>query len=182
MTEPKKTLRDVIHDISRTLGAEHFPKGDLAELRRLNLRNPPPAYWRLAAQLIPEDSRTGKRSERAWAVVLKGMAIMVPHAHTPKMPLGRALCELKEKEGRKALTSIHPVENRLWTLLRSRGEQLEDQILLTARFLRSKESAMDWSGPAKLLLCADEEKRDAVCRELARGYYFSKPTEPEHTA
>ena len=172
MTEPKKTLRDVIHDISRTLGAEHFPKGDLAELRRLSLRNPPPAYWRLAAQLIPENFRPGERSERAWAVVLQGMATMSPHAHAPKMSLGRALREL----------DTETVENRLWKLLRSRGEQLEDQILLTARFLRSKESAMDWSGPARLLLCADEEKRDAVCRELARGYYFSKPTEPEHTA
>lgn len=167
MSEEPKTLHQVTAALAGVIGDKMFPKGDLAELRRMRTHAPPAAYWRLLMARIPEHLRGNERLERAWAMVMQGMAIMAPDIHSPKTLLGEAMSRV----------GGDPAESRLWTLLRSRDEQLEDQIRLVARYLAAHEQRVDWTSLAGLLFAKDEEDRDRICRRLARSYY--RRTEPE---
>lgn len=162
MTRRTDELAAVVDSLAGTMSHDAFPKGDLAELRRLRPEAPPPAFWRLLAAKVPRDLCADDQAERAWAVVMQGMAIMTPAAHAPGTLLGRALAGLGDT-----------AESRLWKLLNSRGEVLEDQVRLMARFLASKERRMDWFSLARLLLARDEERREEVCRALARSFFFT---------
>ena len=174
MSEPdSQRLHAVVASLAGVIGHDQFPRGDLAELRRLRLEMPPAAYWRLLFDRVPEAWRKSGRMERAWAMVISGMAVMAPDCHSPKAPLGRVLARI----------GGGTAESRLWTLLRSRDEQLEDHLRLVVRFLASKEERVDWTGLARLLFAADEASRDAVCRQLARGFYMTEsPAQPEAAA
>lgn len=162
MTGERKHLSSVVAELAGVIGHDKFPKGDLAELRRLRPETPPPAYWRLLFDRVPEDWRREEWQERAWTIVMSGMAIMAPRGHATSAPLGRVMARIGGSTA----------ESRLWQLLRVRGEQLEDHIRMLARFLASKEERIDWADLARLLLTADEDKRDAVCRKLARDFYM----------
>ena len=167
MSETDKPLHEVVAELAGVIGSERFPKGDLAELRRMRPENPPPAYWRVLFARVPERRRIGPRMERAWGVVMSGMAIMAPHNHSPKIPLGQAMARIGGPT----------IESRLWKLLRSREEQLEDQVLLAARYFASRDVRVDWTGVARLLFATDEAKGDAVRRELARSFYRTQTAE-----
>lgn len=167
MARRQDELSKAVDSLAGTIGHESFPKGDLAELRRLKPSSPPPAFWRLYAAKIPPDLCTDDADERAWAVIMQGLALMAPGGHAPGTPLGRALAGLGDT-----------AEARLWKCLNSRGEMLEDQVRLMARFLDSKDRRVDWCGIARLLLAHSEDQRDRSCRDLARSYYFSA-TPPE---
>jgi hypothetical protein len=172
MKREENSLASAVDVLAGTLCGEHLPKGDLAELRRMRPDLPPAAFWRMLVGHVPEDYRRDDCQERAWMVLMRGMAVMAPVAHSRSAPLGRVLASLEVNK--------EATERRFWTLLRSRGEQLEDQILLMARFLASKERRLDWYGMARLLLASDEAHRDKVCRNLARTFYFqSARTEQE---
>lgn len=165
MSESEPTLQSVVAGLAGTIGHPDFPSGDLAELRRLRPQNPPPAFWRLLVDRTPKDMRTGAAAERRWAVLMQGMAIMAPNVHAPKRSLGRALA---------AVGSQDTAEARLLRLLRSQGEQLEDQIRILARQLAASESPVDWTGVARLLFATSPEGHDAACRSLARDFYASQ--------
>lgn len=167
MTRRTDELATVVDSLAGTICHDAFSKGDLAELRRLRPESPPPAFWRLLAAKIPRDMCMDDQAERAWAVVMQGMALMAPAAHAPGTLLGRALAGLDDT-----------AETRLWKFLNSRGEALEDQVRLMARFLASRERRVDWCGLAGLLLARDEERREEVCRALARSFFFTD-TRPE---
>jgi CRISPR type I-E-associated protein CasB/Cse2 len=164
MTGESKHLSAVVAGLAGVIGHDKFPKGDLAELRRLRPETPPPAYWRLLFDRVPEDWRREERQERAWAIVMSGMAVMAPRVHASSTPLGRVMARIGGSTA----------ESRLWQLLRVRGEPLEDHIRILARFLAAKEERIDWADLARLLLIADEGKRDAVCRKLARDFYMDE--------
>lgn len=174
MKRDKGTLAGVVDELAGALSNEFFPKGDLAELRRMRPELPPAAFWRVLVDFVPENFRRDDRQERAWAVLMQAMALMAPNAHAKDASLGRVFSTL---EGNREAT-----ERRFWTFLRSRGEQLEDQVRLTARFLASKDRRVDWLGPARLLLAADETRRDKVCRDLARSFYFQSSQTEQETA
>lgn len=174
MTRQENPLASAVDALAGMLCSEHFPKGDLAELRRMRPELPPAAFWRMLVEYVPEAYRRDDRQERAWSVLLQAMAVMAPAAHAPGVALGKVFGALAANN--------EATERRFWTLLRSRGEQLEDQIRLLARFLASKERRVDWYGPARLLLAPDEAGRDEVCRYLARTFYFQSARTDQETA
>jgi CRISPR system Cascade subunit CasB len=162
MARQHDELAAVVDSLAGTIGHEAFPKGELAELRRLRPEAPPPAFWRLLAAKVPRELCADNEAERAWAVVMQGLAIMAPKAHAPGTLLGSALGGLGDT-----------AESRLWKFLNSRGELLEDQVRLMARFLSSKNRRLDWSGIARLLLTRSEEDHERICRAMARSFFFS---------
>lgn len=166
MSAPDNPLMKAVDALAGTLSRESFPKGDLAELRRLDPDLPPPAFWRLLHASVQPEHRRDDRSERGWAVIIQAMAIMAPDIHAPGRMLGRVMAGL----GATA-------EPRLWRLLRSRDSQLEDQVRLAARYLASKALRVDWYSLARFILAEDEERRDEVCRALARSFYFTPAPE-----
>jgi hypothetical protein len=47
-------LKRVIAALAGVLGSPHFPKGDLAELRRMTYDTPPLPFWRVLYDYVPE--------------------------------------------------------------------------------------------------------------------------------
>ncbi len=65
---------EVAVGFARQLAAEDFPRGDLAELRRMDPDDPDAAaFWRLMAG---EDLLRSQAIERKWALALHGLALM----------------------------------------------------------------------------------------------------------
>ena len=56
-------------------------------------------------------------------------------------------------------------------LLRSFSSQLEDQLRLMARFLASKDLAVDWTSLGVLVLARQPEVRKRIALRLAGDYY-----------
>ena len=58
MSEPdSQRLHAVVASLAGVIGHDQFPRGDLAELRRLRPEMPPAAYWRLLFDRVPEERR-----------------------------------------------------------------------------------------------------------------------------
>lgn len=163
------SLDSVVGTLAGTIAHKDFPTGDLAELRRMKPGASPPAYWRLLANKIDQEFRQGDFVEQAWATIIQGMAIMAPNIHAPERKLGIVLAGMDSST----------TEDRFWRLLRSRDDQLHDQVRLMARFLAGKEHTVDWVSLARLLLTRDTEKLEKQCRQLARSFYFFQ--QPEET-
>ena len=74
---PDKTVFAVVSKIAQDVGDPFFPRGNLAELRRMNPDSPdkPPAFWQLMAERGLECNET---SENLWALVIHGIALMTP--------------------------------------------------------------------------------------------------------
>lgn len=172
---PTARLRRQIGGLAQTLAAEHFPRGDLAALRRMDPeRIDAPAFWRLASHHGLLDTGPGPGSpgpashdrENRWAAIIRGIALCTPttgrgSAHDPTTRLGRALF----REGFS--------EQRLSRLLTAPSERLRDTVDRTARFLAAKNQPFDWTEPAALILAEGiaPEWAESVRRQIARAYY-----------
>lgn len=155
-----------VASVAGTLSHPEFPKGDLAALRRGGAALvASPGFWRVLLDRVDESQRATDQAERTWAVIFQAMAIMAPDIHSPGRTLGAVLAGMSES-----------LEHRFLRLLRSRGEQLEDQVRLMARLLASHGAAVDWVSLAELLLAERDEVRERVVRRLARDYYGKKPS------
>ncbi len=177
MTEPdtrvaeRPDLRQQVGTLAQILAAEHFPRGDLAALRRMDPdRIDAPAFWRLAAQVgflgDRADGPWARDRETRWACVIKGLALCTPTAgrgtgHDPHMPLGRALF----LDGYS--------EQRLSRLLAAPADRLPDTALRAARFLAAKGRAFNWTELTALILFegASADRAEPVRRAIARAYY-----------
>ena len=164
-------LGQQITALAGELAAPHFPRGDLAALRRMDgARADAPAFWRLAARhrllgLAPPGPHTADHEDR-WALILKGLALTTPTgrkepAHDSGMPLGRALF----LEGFS--------EQRLSRLLAARGDALHGVAERCARFLAAKGRRFDWRQLAGLILAegVSHERAETTRRAIARAYY-----------
>ena len=89
---------DTAVTLAHALASANFPRGDLAELRRMDPDAPDAAaVWRLLARY---DLLGSPQIENKWALILHGIALMTPTAsgdgagrtaHEGMMPVGRAL-------------------------------------------------------------------------------------------
>ncbi len=154
--------------------------GDLAELRRLDSRDPGSfAFWRLLVRCVePHDPPPGNESardawERRWALVLSGMA-RLPH-EKGRRP-GRTLAE----------AGFSPL--RLRRLLRASGPSLADVFQNMVRFLAAKGEALDWTVAADLVFFDPRihpERAERVRRRVARDFftqlYRQESKEEEHS-
>ena len=146
------------------LGGERFPRGDLADLRRLVPESPDaPAFWRLLFELVPETERRGETRESRWALVLHGLALTTQPglaAHRQGARIGGVLAE----QGFSTL--------RLNRLLRARGPAFRDQAPRACRFLAARGAVIDWARFGLLLLAPDQsDEQEHYRREIARDYF-----------
>src|SRR3954454_15387065 len=119
-----RDARAAVRTLAATIGAEHYPPGQLAELRRLRPDTPRDgAFWRLLLGYVPE--AVGDLAlEEDWAVVLRGMATMVPY-HRPEADDARGVLG-------EALALADVSELRVLRLLRAGRDQLPDELLRLA--------------------------------------------------
>ena len=154
-------FNSVLH-YAGVLNVEGFPRGDLAELRRMDHEAPKEAsFWKLFADL-DEESRRSRVDEIRWATVIKGVSLMVPGPHKLKASPGKVLKQSDFSEIRlsKLLTAPTPEISR-------------DAFIRTARFLGAKGASLDWAQFASLILSrSDEDKNDSL-RRIARDYYLN---------
>jgi CRISPR type I-E-associated protein CasB/Cse2 len=158
-------IRSVVGSLAGQLKLESgpIPPGDRAELRR-GWNDPfRPAFWRVAVRVLEPAGLLGDpKRERHWAAVLAGLAESAD-LHRPRHPFGRAMKEAGVSEA------------RLLRLLRADGESLRDALRGVVHQLRAAGQRFDWAEPALLLLHPD--KKDAVRKRIAMGYYRPVSTE-----
>lgn len=163
-------------DLARTvrrLGGivgESLPRGELAELRRLDPASPSTAaFWKLVVgELEPLGALRGRgprreEEERRWAVILNVLAHL-EHLHRPGTGYGRALAESGFSE------------HRFSRLLRARGDTLWHQARRSGQFLSAKNQQADATGLAWLVLSEGRSDAQRARRHLARDYYRADPT------
>ncbi len=158
------------------LAAEDFPRGDLAELRRMDPDDPDAAaFWRLMAG---EDLLGSPTVERKWALALHGLALMTRtagsdlasrSAHDRHTPIGEALF-YGDDRSRTAGFYSHTRLNRLLT---ARGPMLRTLLARMFRMLAAADQPFNWYRMAPLILAEghDEEQADNERRGIARAYY-----------
>ena len=182
MTQPDYSIdAERAAAIAGYLAGEHFPRGDLAALRRMAPGAVlAPAFYRIAARfgLFGPPER-----EAAWALAVHGMALMTRtagsdrSAHSPGIPVGRALYR-GATGGDRAIYS----ENRLDRLLAARGAALESLIARLCRTLAREGVAFDWREMATFILTTGVASGEIARGRIAFSYYGAEArTEAQST-
>lgn len=165
---PAQAGRDLAGRVNRlaaVLGAEHFPGGDRAALKRHAPGQPPPlAFYRLWLRHLnaelPHDAAVP-----GWALLAWGLASSGPAPHRPGRPLGQCLAESGYSEA------------RLERLLAASDDDM--RLALAAalvRFVATEGDAFDWVQLAQLLLTRDDDLRERLHRRIATDYYRYLPS------
>ena len=167
---------DVAVRFAYRMASAHFPRGDLANLRRMRPDRPGPAvYWRLMGQ---EELLGSPILEVKWALILHGIALMtstVPgdsasrNAHDGYIPVGRALFLGKDTQRSTAFYS----DTRLLRLLTARGSSLHSLLARMFRIAASSGVRFNWREMARFILRegCDNEAVEWSRRRIAREYY-----------
>lgn len=174
MTQPDQHSTDSerASAIARYLAAEHFPRGDLAALRRMAPGAPDaraPAFYRIAARF---DLFGSPERERAWTLAVHGMALMTRtagperSAHNPRVAVGRALYR-GDRGGERAFYSA----DRLDRLLAARGDPFESLVSRLCRTLGRVGVSFDWGEMAMFILAPDGPRADVARGRIAANYY-----------
>lgn len=170
-----KSGGDIAVTFAFQLGRENFPRGDLAELRRMKPDSPDkPVFWRLLAE---QDLIGNAERESKWAMIIHGMALMTPRnptggnasSHEGRTPVGQALYLGGETQRSTAYYS----EARLNRFLTARGPMLRTLLTRMFRMLSSADVSFNWWEMAHFILVADsnEEAAEMARRRIARAYY-----------
>lgn len=172
-TPTRRPWRFIAVDFARELASDRFPRGDLAELRRMNPDAPDAAaFWRLTAR---RDLLGHSKLERKWGLILRGIALMTPtgrtgrSAHDRSTPVGKALF-IGGDPGR---TTGYYSETRLNRLLTARGSMLSSLLTRMFRMMAAANQPFDWVQMADLILSDghDEIAAERVRRKIASAYY-----------
>lgn len=155
-------VREVVGRLAHAVD-ERLDPGDVAALRRLGTGDPGgPAFWKLVAtHLEPRLPRAGEArdaGERAWAVILCGMALT-------------AGLNRRGMRSGSALAAAGVAEGRFTRLLRAEGPRLADEIRAAARQLASSGTRVNWTELARLVLASGGPGVEPARRALARDYY-----------
>jgi CRISPR system Cascade subunit CasB len=142
-----------------------LPTGDVAELRRLDPRDPAsPAFFKLMLSMVepsldlPPDGPTRDAVERRWAAVFQTTATLAG-LHQPQRRLG------------DALAAAGYSELRLVRLLRAQPEMLPREVRTCSHFLAAKAEPSNLAELARLLVTTDPDKSGSLRRGIARAYY-----------
>lgn len=137
--EPERTLAALAalfedpRDKGRVHSGRGLSTGAVAELRRIDPSDTvaSAAFWGLLVSEVPEAWREHPDQDRAWAVVIQGMALMAPRPHAA------------DKAGR-VLADTGYSEMRFVRLLRARNGHLERDVRSACRWFWAKGAAVDW--------------------------------------
>ena len=167
---------DIAVTFARTLASPDFPRGDLAELRRMDPDAPDAAVvWRLLARY---ELLGSPQVESKWALILHGIALMTPtasgdgvgrSAHDGGVPVGRAIFS----GGDSQRSSAYYSESRLNRLLTARGPILRTLLARMFRMVAAAGQPFNWREMAAFILNQgyDEEAAEQGRRRIAREYY-----------
>lgn len=162
-------LAETVHRLGGIVSGS-LPRGEVAELRRLDPSSPSSAaFWKLVVgELEPLGALRGEGShreeqERRWAVLLNVLAHLGT-LNEPGRSYGRSLAECGYSE------------HRFSRLLRARGDTLWDQARRSGQFLAAQGQPTDVTGLAWLVLSEDRSDAQRARRHLARDYYRALPT------
>ncbi len=158
MTETTTDTPDyaIILSLVGAIADKHFPSGDRASLRRMDPDAPLPlAYWRLAADRVPEERRRGDM-DRRWALVCQ-IAALLRDAHQKDRKVGAVFREMRYSE-------MH-----LGRLLASEGATWCHLLLRAARWLSSRGTRVDMVELGRLALSDGRDER--LKAAVARAYF-----------
>ena len=167
---------DIAVTLNRALASADFPRGDLAELRRMNPDAPDAAVvWRLLARY---ELLGSPQVENKWALILHGIALMTPtgsgdgagrSAHDGTVSVGRALFSGDNSQRTKAFYS----ESRLSRLLTARGPILRTLLARLFRMMAAAGQQFNWREMAWFILYEgyNEKAAEQARRRIAREYY-----------
>jgi len=151
----------IIASIATQLGADHYPTGERAALKRMDPDDPSPGAYAAAVRLLlnagaDAEVKNDARLKR-WVRLLHGMALMSGPGHAPygwrdEHAAGRVMFESGYSE------------DRLRRLLEARGKTFDDLLSRMARFLAAKRGVIDWGDLAPLVL----DRKDSDRAEKAR--------------
>ena len=184
-----RTWGDIATRVAWSMAQNSFPRGDLAELRRMSPRSiDSPVLLRLRAdqELFGSSRVDSLEIERKWALILHGLALMTPRsggegeprtAHDGQIPVGRALYFGGEATRDRGFYS----EARLKRLLSSRGEMTRTLLARTFRMLAAARVTFSWREMANFIYSdgfndeAAERHRRRIAREYFQAQYRSQP-------
>lgn len=162
-------LKVIVDNLRSDIREQEFSTGHRAQLRRLNPEVlGPAAFWRLFTRRNLSKIG-GPDSQKKWAAVIQGIALMTGHDRGSPTPLGRALFSGGDQERTKALYSEH----RLNQLLAARGQLLRTLLRRAFRILVGTEQAIYWPQVAELILYDgnNEDEAEKVRHQIASDYY-----------
>ena len=160
----------IVQRIAGGFASLDFPRGDLAELRRMNPDNPAaPVFWRIMAQHNLPDTAWGVSR---WALIIHGIALMTPTANA-KIPVGRAIFLGGSLQRDTGFYS----QARLERLLKSEGTIFRALLGRLFKMLASAKQPLDWEEMAALII----DDNDAARYKIASDYYRSAPRNPQQS-
>ena len=129
----------------------------------------PFSFWQIMAERGLESNET---SEKLWALVIHGIALMTPIAHDSNIPVGRALFE----GGDPGRTTAFYSKLRLNRLLNARGNVLRTLLSQAFRTMKAAQQPFDWTEMARFVLDQERDpaKADKIRNDIARSYYRSQ--------
>jgi CRISPR system Cascade subunit CasB len=155
-------LREVIRSITTLLKTGALlTTGDVAQLRRMDPRQPAAAFFKLAGVVLddlPGDARSLEERETRWAAIICGLANL-GDLHRPDDRLGDVLAEAGYSDF------------RFVRLVRADSDHLVDELPSLSRYLAAKGVSVDWTDAARLMLSAGGPNEEAVRRAIARDFY-----------
>ena len=161
-TRDVPSLASRIARIASTIGADHFPTGERAALKRMPPNESPGlVFFRFWPRYLGTDTPPDAQA-LDWSVILAGIALMGRSAPQSGRRFGTVLAETRYSEG------------RLERLLGTEDTDVRRVLFLRAvRFLAAKGEPFDWLGAAAWLL-STAEKRDEAARRIARDFYSAQ--------
>ena len=148
-----------VAQMAAIIGAEHYPNGERAALRRWSPEQPIPlAFYRLWLRHLGDDLPPEFQTP-AWMTIAWGLATLGKEGHDPRRPLGQALAESQFSEG------------RLEQLLSAPEDVRPDLFMSAVRFLAVKGERFDWRDGAAFLLTLDNEQRQRLNHRIAAAFY-----------
>lgn len=161
----RQRRRQAVGAIANQCNDGRFSNGDLAQLRRLDLRRghaaTDSAFWHIVARdLDPRGlfDDNDPLALRRWMAVLQGLAT-IHGQHRNKVRLGTALAQAEISEA------------RFIRLLRAQGDALLALIRPLAHQLRSSGHPVDWADVADFVFSDGTGYADDVRRGLAVDFY-----------
>ena len=162
-------LKTIVNNLRTDIREQEYSPGHRAQLRRMDPEEPDSAaFWRLFTRR--NLSTIGEPdSQKRWAAVIQGIALMTGHDRGRPTPLGRALFSGGDQERTKPLYSEH----RLNQLLAARGQLLRTLLRRAFRILVGTEQAIYWPQVAELVLYDgnNEDEAEKVRHQIASDYY-----------
>ena len=162
----------IISNLRNDINEQEFSRGDRASLKRMDIeRLNSPVFQKLATrrQLA---GIGGENSERKWATVVQGIAMLSDYDTGRYVNFGEALFSAGDRERKTAFYSEH----RLHQLFAARDQMLRSLMARAFRMLASAEIAIFWPQVAKLVLNDgfNENEADRIRDEIAADYYAAQ--------